>query len=353
MQYTTQTGTVTLSPSEGVTIRFQGNLRSTLNKACADLTEITIKFLEEKDGLSERIHAWNYKTLNINFDEKSDEDAAAILGRKTIKLVQKILSNPITNTPFKDPVWVNDWVLERSMLCHLVEIDGHQIGDPKAYPSHMFAKEMVNWVRSLVTSALVPDPAISQEDPMEMVIFNRNNALMGRLRSVKSAEILQVFYRQMSAKAVELRRVRRMTEMAEREIVRCQELTLASQASISREVAAAARAFAEHEEKIRQNISSLETKQEMRVNALQEQMEDQNRRHSEINQTNQQTLNLVEMRLNEAINRSAALARDLSGARQTTQNQDADIQRLRVIIAQQASQIRGFKKHKSRGCTIQ
>lgn len=357
----TRTETIALTPSSGVTIRLQNDFRSRLNQSCEKLADITLKYFEEKDELSIKIHNWCCKTLNVNFNAETDEAAAAILGRKILKLARNILCNPITKTLYKDPVWVGEWVLEREMLSHLDSFDGQLIGNPKAFLSHFFCLEMADWVRSLVATMIVPDPAIFGDGPMEMVLFKQNDpiqsagVLVERLDPESNAAILQVFYRQMCNSAVRERDARRMRELAEREMERLQVSRRANQEALDLEVASAQRAFAEHERRIVQRISSIEKEHEKNVNTLQEQMEDQNRRHQEIHHTQTQTLNLLEVRLNEAIDRSAGIEKELLNERQNTQSQSAEIQRLRETVAQQANHIQGVSRNSGRRgrCTIQ
>lgn len=354
----TQSITIPQSQSPHLVLRLRPNMRVALNSALDQLADITVNNIDAKDPLSNKIHQWCYEMLNINFEDKNDETAIDTLGDQVVELVKDILINPITKTPYKTPVCVHGWVLEKSMLPFLGNFGEYSITNPDDYPTHPFAKGMLDWVRSLVQSTLIQDLDETPEDQLEMVLFNthpnlamdatiRNQPLQG-----SSLAVVQVFYRTMVSKAIECKRLEQKIAETNHEIIRYQELISVLRASIAREVAVAKAALEAHEAIVDKRIANVEETDERKTAALEARLEEQKKRYNAIHEANQQSLNLTMVRLDHAVERSVKLEASLSHSMQLTQEQQLQIAALQMTVAQQQQSLID-KKPKKSNCTIQ
>ena len=349
------TQTISLPPTlpaacpSRVVSRLKPSFKSTLNTALNSLAVILLKNRENSkhEDLFINLCGWIFEILDTNFDDVTEEVAVSLVRSKVSRLAKEILINPITLTPYEDPVCVNGWTLEKKMLPFLVEFDGIVLSNPNQYPSHFFAKEMIEWKRALEeelrnlgfegNSGNLTSSDVSLGEHLDL-----DESL--RRQPVQRSEDVQLVYKILARKAIMLRN-EKLTDNRYREMcLYYLKMTNQLQELVAQEITEAQRVRAVHRETLNRQDDLIRQTYERSISILQSQIEEQQRCHAAVDATNEQIKNLLGERLCRAITEISGLQGELLSLRSDNNNQLFDILTLRLQIQQQANDIHSLQR---------
>jgi hypothetical protein len=158
-------------------------------KAVDSLSLILERYPGWDDILSKKLFTWGIDTckMAIKNGAKGLTIIAAIAQERFDEL-SKILVNPLDGSPLQEPVLEREWTWEawqhaecRRLFSSVSPLDGEPMSPNP--PSHLFVKEMIDWLHQQTTSsALILRPASSSDlSPVELVVLS-NDPISLKLR---------------------------------------------------------------------------------------------------------------------------------------------------------------------------
>lgn len=267
-----------------------------------NLTEILLNNEHANDPLSLKLFEWGANVCEIDINSEEDTIAFKEIARKKVHALQRILTNPMTNTPLISPVLDGDWIWEKSMLEDYLTLSSispytEQSIDMRV---HSFALQMIKWLGSAQEKLGI----IRELNPTPLQ-FNTGNSDKSLVRlfyeaTAKSVKEKVILNRELNSRLKELQTLNTLIPLQiESTRIRTEE------------------AFSQHEENILNLLKSIKSIYSARINLLYEKVDSQNLQ-----------IKTLKKRVNQCESEIQKIKKDLNNARQETHNVRCELQRV-------------------------
>lgn len=175
--------------------------RADYGKAVESLSNIIANHTDKVDPLSKKLFEWGTGVIDRALKNMSkSQNVIAAIAQERLDVLSKILVSPLDGSPLQDPRSERDWVWEARQhaecrwLFSSVSPFDNQPMSPEP-PSHLFAKEMIDWLHEQITfRALILRPAASSDfQPIELAVLSNDpvSAMFRRVNYQVRAKLAQ------------------------------------------------------------------------------------------------------------------------------------------------------------------
>lgn len=347
--------TVTDVASREYRICLRSSFRSTLENKLDELARFFVRH-KDKDKLTLAILSWAEHLTALDIDQLPNDSICKTIGREIQDLVHWILPNPISKTPYKNPIWFHGWVLEQSLLKYYKQFDGHPVENINQYPPHVPAKEIIDWTRGLI--ALI-EPLPPDVDPIDLVpplSGNPPRNLDAILKSVPpdcAPEIIETYYEGLANAAIAKRNAAVDAEKNEQQRQENLQVRANLRQSIAEEVEQLNRMHAADQQRVQEGFAAVAANHQRAANTLHTQLSEERANQAAIHAADQRTIGGLNDRIQRAVVQTHQLENDLDKEKQTTQALKAEQQRLLGLVNSLGARVSHLENDKGGGfCTI-